>query len=68
VAQEIRRLARADRPRRAISLAKRHTKGRGHLKPDIDDQGRRAIEMSLAERRSHLIEKAMRDSTLTPAR
>jgi hypothetical protein len=39
----------------------------GHLKLEIDDRERRAIERSLAERRSHLIEKA-EDTTLTPAR
>jgi hypothetical protein len=37
------------------------------LKLEIDDRERRAIERSLAERRSHLIEKA-EDTTLTPAR
>jgi hypothetical protein len=39
----------------------------GHLKLEIDDLERRVIEMSLAERRSRLIEKAG-DTTLTPAR
>ena len=34
---------------------------------EIDDRERRAIERSLAERRSRLIEKA-EDTTLTPAR
>jgi hypothetical protein len=42
-------------------------RGRGHLKLEIDDLERRVIEMSLAERRSRLIEKAG-DTTLTPAR
>jgi hypothetical protein len=37
------------------------------LKLEIDDLERRAIERSLAERRSHLIEKA-EDTTVTPAR
>ena len=37
------------------------------MKLEIDDLERRAIERSLAERRSHLIEKAG-DTTLTPAR
>jgi hypothetical protein len=37
------------------------------LKLEIDDLERRAIERSLAERRSHLIEK-VEDTTLTPAR
>ena len=37
------------------------------MKPEIDDRERRAIERALAERRSHLIEKAG-DTTLTPAR
>ena len=41
--------------------------GQGHLKLEIDDRERRVIERSLAERRSHLIEKAG-DTTLTPAR
>jgi hypothetical protein len=39
----------------------------GHLKLEIDDLERRAIERSLAERRSRLIEKAG-DTTLTTAR
>jgi hypothetical protein len=39
----------------------------GNLKLEIDDLERRAIERSLAERRSRLIEKAG-DTTLTPAR
>jgi hypothetical protein len=42
-------------------------KGRGHLKLEIDDQERRTIDRSLAERRSHLIEKAG-DTTLASAR
>ena len=37
------------------------------MKLEIDDLERRAIERSLAERRSRLIEKAG-DTTLTPAR
>jgi hypothetical protein len=37
------------------------------LKLEIDDRERRAIERALAERRSHLIEKAG-DTTLMPAR
>jgi hypothetical protein len=37
------------------------------LKLEIDDLERRAIERSLAERRSHLIEAA-EDTTLTQAR
>jgi hypothetical protein len=37
------------------------------LKLEIDDLERRAINRSIAERRSHLIEKAG-DTTLTPAR
>ena len=37
------------------------------MKLEIDDRERRAIERSLAERRSRLIEKA-EDTTLTPAR
>jgi hypothetical protein len=37
------------------------------LELEIDDLERRAIEKSLAERRSRLIEKA-EDTTLTPAR
>ena len=37
------------------------------MKLEIDDRERRAIKRSLAERRSHLIEKAG-DTTLTPAR
>ena len=37
------------------------------MKLEIDDRERRAIERSLAERRSRLIEKAG-DTTLTPAR
>jgi hypothetical protein len=37
------------------------------LELEIDDLERRAIEKSLAERRSYLIEKA-EDTTLTPAR
>jgi hypothetical protein len=37
------------------------------LKLEIDDPERRAIERSLADRRSHLIENAG-DTTLTPAR
>jgi hypothetical protein len=37
------------------------------LKLEIDDPERRAIDRSLAERRSHLIEKAG-DTTLAPAR
>ncbi len=45
-----------------------HATGRGHLKLEIDDRERRAIERSLAERRSHLIEKAAGDTTLTPQR
>ena len=40
---------------------------RGHLKLEIDDLERRAINRSLAERRSRLIEK-VEDTTLTPAR
>jgi hypothetical protein len=39
----------------------------GHLKLEIDDLERRAIERSVAERRSRLIEKAG-DTTLTTAR
>ena len=39
----------------------------GNLKLEIDDLERRAIERSLAERRSRLIEMAG-DTTLTPAR
>ena len=39
----------------------------GNLKLEIDDLERRAIERSLAERRSRLIEKAG-DTTLSPAR
>ena len=39
----------------------------GHLKLEIDDRERRAIDRSLAERRSHLIENAG-DTTLAPAR
>ena len=49
-----------DNPRHRVSAV-------GHLKLEIDDRERRAIERSLAERRSHLIEKA-EDTTLTPAR
>jgi hypothetical protein len=37
------------------------------LKLEIDDRERRAIERSLAERRSRLIERTG-DTTLTPAR
>jgi hypothetical protein len=37
------------------------------LELEIDDHERRAIEMSLAERRSRLIEQTG-DTTLTPAR
>ena len=37
------------------------------MKLEIDDRERQAIERALAERRSHLIEKAG-DTTLTPAR
>ena len=37
------------------------------MKLEIDDLERRAIERSLAERRSRLIEKT-EDTTLTPAR
>jgi hypothetical protein len=50
-----------------FSYANDHAKGPGHLKLEIDDLERRAIERSLAERRSRLIEKAG-DTTLTPAR
>jgi hypothetical protein len=42
-------------------------RGRGHLKLEIDDRERRAIDRSLVERRSHLIEKAG-DTTLASAR
>ena len=42
-------------------------RGLGTLELEIDDHERRAIERSLVERRSRLIEKA-EDTTLTPAR
>jgi hypothetical protein len=48
-------------------MPERQTKGAGHLKLEIDDLERQAIERSLAEIRSHLIERA-EDTTLTPAR
>ena len=58
-------MARAVRPQWDAFVAL----GRGPetLELEIDDHERRAIEKSLAERRSRLIEKA-EDTTLTPAR
>jgi hypothetical protein len=65
-------LARWDKPAARdiaylISLGRASHRGWGHLKLEIDDLERRAIERSLVERRSRLIEKAG-DTTLTPAR
>jgi hypothetical protein len=62
-----------NRQQRAISLTrfpgrpKYAPKALGHLKLEIDDRERRAIERSLAEHRSRLIEN-VEDTTLTPAR
>jgi hypothetical protein len=73
LARESRRLAGVSRLRRgAISYLNSRAptttpKARRSLKLEIDDRERRAIERSLAEHRSRLIEK-VEDTTLTPAR
>jgi hypothetical protein len=49
-----------------IPVGQASCQGRGHLKLEIDDRERRAIDRSLAERRTRLIEKTA-DNTVTPA-
>ena len=60
-------MARAVRPEWEAFFVSALGRGPGTLELEIDDLERRAIERSLAERRSRLIEKA-EDTTLTPAR
>ena len=58
-------MARAVRPEGEAFFAL--GRGLGTLELEIDDLERRAIERSLVERRSSVIEK-VEDTTLTPAR
>ena len=60
-------MARAVRPGGEAFFASALGRGLATLELEIDDHERRAIERSLAERRSRLIENA-EDTTLMPAR